>query len=176
MKRDSIIGFFLILLIFIHGCIYNKAIGVLKYPDEQQNSPYGGWIQVILKSELEILGELLAVDDNYLYIATEEMQYFKVMIKDIEKATLWYYRPDPSSFVFWTLFGSLSTLSHGTLLVFSAPMWVIGGTLSAIGYVHADKLKYPNEEIVKFKKYARYPQGFLNNQPPMVFQDISELQ
>jgi len=73
--------------------------------------------------------------------------------------------------------GALSTLSNGYLLVFTAPLWMIGGTIAAHSQYHAPIVKTPNEEWERVRPYARFPQGLPPGfvpSAPVVAQTVTE--
>jgi hypothetical protein len=57
------------------------------------------------------------------------------------------------------LLGTLSTISNGGFLIFTAPMWLIGGSLAVGGESRAPERKSPPLTWVELAPFARFPQG-----------------
>ena len=55
--------------------------------------------------------------------------------------------------------GSLLTISNGLLLVFTFPLWLIGGTVASVSRSYDPVFTYPGTPLTEFAPYARYPQG-----------------
>ena len=55
----------------------------------------------------------------------------------------------------WMLLGTLSTLSNGGFLIFTAPMWMIGGSLALGGESRAPERKNPPLSWVELATFAR---------------------
>ena len=59
----------------------------------------------------------------------------------------------------WMAGGILATLSNGGFLIFTAPMWIIGGSLTVSGEVHAAERKQPPLTWAELAAFARFPPG-----------------
>jgi hypothetical protein len=73
----------------------------------------------------------------------------------VHRITLVGYGTPVGALDVWAVAGGISTLSHGGFLLFTAPMWVIGGivatrTEKGAGMFHDDDLA---------RRFARFPQG-----------------
>jgi hypothetical protein len=66
----------------------------------------------------------------------------------------------------WGVLGTVSTLSHGLLLIVSAPLWVISSGIVAGIESNAALVDHPEEPLAAFAKFARYPQGMPVETPP----------
>jgi hypothetical protein len=58
-----------------------------------------------------------------------------------------------------TFLGTVSTISNGWFLVFTAPMWMIGGGITSSKLSYNAIVDYPRMELNRFAPFARYPQG-----------------
>jgi hypothetical protein len=87
-----------------------------------------------------------------------------------------FYRGEVGEAVGWGLSGTVSTLSHGLVLLLSAPVWLIttgtaGAIESSAGTVtyRAARGSLTAEAFAGLRKYARFPQGLPEGftlQPP----------
>lgn len=121
---------------------------------------YGGWITVHKTDKTVLRGELISVSDSGLYVMSIEQLVFAE--KDsISKAKLGKYE-ESNPVAAWGLLGTLSTLSHGFGLIFSAPVWVLTSTMMASSYSHNKIIEYPENKLADFRIYSRFPQGLSN--------------
>lgn len=157
--------------VLMSGCASNTAPqGWLPAPSDSGKVSFGGWIEVGDVSKNRIAGELIALSEENIYVLTdsslvpvprEGIQYAQVTAYNIEEET------DRLKLV--TGLGTLSTLSHGGYLVFSAPLWIIAGSATTGQFSHWPVIQYPKQPLAEMTKYARFPQGL----PPGL--DISSL-
>jgi hypothetical protein len=120
-----------------------------------QQEGYGGWIVVATRSG-SMGGELISVEPTELRMLVER-RMFRVPLSDIVTADLYLYTPE--TFGTWGALGVVSTLSHGVLLVITAPVWWIASSI--VNHVEAQHMicSYPGEEWSAFARWARFPQG-----------------
>ena len=131
--------------------------------DKAVKQPYGGYIVVTLRDGTVRKGELLAIDRNALWVLDRRHQTHSFELRAISRADLYKY--DHEGFGWWGGLGSLSTLSHGALLLISLPVWAIATMIvSSAESTHAH-LSYPDDEIKELSMWARYPQG-MPSPPP----------
>jgi hypothetical protein len=57
------------------------------------------------------------------------------------------------------LLGTLSTISNGAFLLFTAPMWIIGGSIATGARSFEPIVDYPKRDWGHLAPFARYPQG-----------------
>jgi hypothetical protein len=122
---------------------------------------HGGWIKVTTKQGPAISGELISVDASGLHILTGPQQSVLVFLPKtkIESAKLWAWETQPGGLALWGLAGTVSTISHGFFLIFSAPIWIVTTTITASVESRASQLEYPDDGWDKFSIWARFPQG-----------------
>ncbi|NNG15201.1 MAG: hypothetical protein HKM89_01890 [Gemmatimonadales bacterium] len=128
------------------------------------SDPYGAWVQMELTSagkQVPSGGELIAVALDSVFVLTPDGEFHAVARADVTRAKVAYYDSQYGTLAAWTTFGSLGTLSHGFLLVFSLPVWTIGGWAATAGQSRA-----PLAEVSEHERswddvamYARFPQG-----------------
>lgn len=149
-------------------------------PSDVPASPYGGWIQIDYRSprgELEIDGELLAIQNNHVYVLRGDAVR-PVSIDSIEQARLIYYDANASGVAGITVLGTVSTISNGFYLVLTAPMWMIFGGTTA-GLRSRDPIvDVPHATWSELIPYARFPQGlppdFMPRSAPAVVEPAAQ--
>lgn len=125
-----------------------------------ERSPRGAWVSVRLRSGGVVQGELLAVDGHRVYVERGR-HVVPIRLRDIAELDMSAYDAENGGIVAWSLFGTLSTLSHGLLLVISAPVWMLWGSATARdqdseGYEELTGLEVFPDEL---RPWARFPQG-----------------
>ncbi len=125
-----------------------------------QKSPKGAWVQVNA-GDKSVSGELMAVGKGTIAIGSED-GVVEIPVRRIRALKLSVYTSPYGVTALSTVLGMLSTPSHGIVLVFSAPIWFVSGTLitaiqSRVGYqTHSA----PTGEVLRaLRRYARFPQG-----------------
>ena len=97
---------------------------------------------------------MIAIDENTFHVFTAAGLQ-SVPRASAHRITLVGYGTPAGALAGWAVAGGISTLSHGRFLLFTAPMWAIGGivathTEKGAGMVHDDDLA---------RRFARFPQG-----------------
>ena len=59
----------------------------------------------------------------------------------------------------WTTAGIYSTISHGFRLLYSAPLWILTGSIASSSQSSKPIIKYPNSPFDNFIPFSRFPQG-----------------
>ena len=132
-------------------------------PESVTADAHGGWIVVELSGGTAIAGELIDVQPLGLHVATHGGLQFEHR-GEVLKATLYAYHPDVDNFLGWTALGVLATISNGVFLVFTAPAWLITGSLSSRAELHGVMLEYPDDaKWDALSPWARFPQGLPRN-------------
>jgi len=161
VNRSYIIGSLCLLIVLMAGCASSIAPkGWLPNPTEVQSRAFGAWMTVEHGSEVGTkisTGELIAVQESNVYLLTMDGMEV-ISIDKVQNAMLALYK-EKKRVGLWALIGTLSTLSHGIGLIFSAPTWIITGIASASGESKSGLLKYSDSSWEEIKKYARFPQG-----------------
>jgi hypothetical protein len=132
-----------------------------------QTNSRGSWITVRTKAGLQVAGELIAVDVNYVHIlapmdgGVPRLVY--TATPDIAVAELYRYTPD-GGFVAWGGLGAVSAFSHGFWIVISGPIWLITmGITAAVESRHVID-RYPDDvTLPEIAQWARFPQGMPAN-------------
>jgi hypothetical protein len=132
--------------------------------EEAQKAPRGAWIKLALTQKPSVEGELLAVHDGKIYVLTLD-GLETVNAHDVESAVLSVYEGKIGGIALHGAFGTLSTLSHGFFLIFTAPIWIISSAVatrvqSGVGYKNISQSREDYQSFVaKLRPYARFPQG-----------------
>ena len=140
------------------GCISNPDPREPNDLTFMQRQGYGGWIVVTLRDGAMLHGELLAVQSNTLYVLDPANTTQKIPLQHVEKAALYTYE-SAAGFGAWGVLGSLSTISHGFVSVFSFPIWVLVSSIAAGAESTHVRLRYPQDGVDSLAKWARFPQG-----------------
>lgn len=149
-------------------------------PDEVRSSPHGGWIEVdfaTTRGVEQIDGELLAIQNERVFVLIGDAVR-SAPIDSVRNARLTWYDSHGGGVAGLTVLGTVSTISNGFFLVFTAPMWMIGGSVAANSRYHDPILKSPEHSWDEIRPYARFPQGippgFMPTAPPVVAKTVVE--
>ena len=142
------------------ACASNTAPkGWLPTPTEAQSTAYGGWIELAYdQPERRADGELIAVSAESVWVLTGS-QGLVIPTAGVKKGKLTAYAAQKGGLSAWTVLGTISTLSNGGFLIFTAPMWMIGGSLAVGGESRAPERQHPPLAWVELAPFARFPQG-----------------
>lgn len=135
--------------------------GWLPKPAETQTSAYGGWIDLSCKESVgprRISGELISVSADSVWVLSDSGGVV-IPTSAVRDGKLTAYAAQTGELKTWTLLGTLSTISNGALLVFTAPMWILGGSLTVGGEARSPERKHPPVGWSELAPYARFPQG-----------------
>jgi len=148
--------------VLLAACATNHAPrGFLLDTREAQSQAVGGWIEVRSGSEPgagEVMGELLAATADSLWIMTSARPVV-LATAEVTSGRLVGYDAHYGQLATATVLGVLSTISNGAFLVFTAPMWLIGGTLAAASQSRVSLEELPAARWTDLARFARYPQG-----------------
>jgi hypothetical protein len=144
------------------ACASNSAPrGWLPKPAEAQAGAYGAWIELTYLNSAELRrtdGELIAVSTDSVWVLNES-QGVVIPTSTVQSGRLTAYAAQTGGLTTWTLVGTLATISNGAFLIFTAPMWLIGGSLTVGGESRAPERKHPPLTWVQLAPFARFPQG-----------------
>ena len=152
-----------LLLAPILGCAGNTAPAqFLPQPVESQSQSYGGWIELEVdtggKRVHRVEGELIAVSGNSVWVLHSGGGAV-VPTAQVKKGKLTGYRSGAGSVAAYAALGTASTLSNGVLLIFTAPLWIITGTVAANSESQQAVRKTPPLKWPALSDWARFPQG-----------------
>jgi len=146
----------------VWGCApTNAPRDWLASPEGTPRDVRGGWVKLqytsAAKAKAQISGELIAISGDSLFIANDALQ--AIALSNIKSAQLEAYRSNSAGMGGLVFLGTLSTISNGLLLIFTAPVWIIGGSIATSARSFEPIIKYPKQEWSRFSPFARYPQG-----------------
>jgi hypothetical protein len=146
----------------LSGCASSTAPkGWLPKAVEAQSAAHGGWLSLKVKDGSRGTvheGELLAIQADSIFIL-EHGACFGLPTGQVSEAKLMGYDANKGPLAAWTLFGTLSTASHGAFLIISAPVWVIAGTGATASQSRAPQTIVTPATWETARAYARFPQG-----------------
>jgi hypothetical protein len=158
----------LIVALWAAGCASTSAPrGFLPNLDAMGQNVHGGWAECTLMGGVAA-GELLAVDADSVWLLSGG-RLRVVPMHRVSSMFVTGYNADYGAMAIWTVLGTASTLSHGLVLVLSAPVWLIVGTISTVSYSYISRESVTRREldepvaaaraIDRLRIYARFPQG-----------------
>lgn len=155
-----------LLAINISSCSTPKYLPSSDQIDVNQN---GSYITVTLHQTenipselLNYDGELIAIDSNQIILlSATKKQCISIRIKDNDRFKLRYAKPKHYGKLIPVY--TLSTLSHGIFLIFTAPINLIVTTAVAISGENDFQYNKRNMTYEKLKMFARFPQGIPHN-------------
>lgn len=160
----------LALLIALNGCrtVYAPLGKMPKSPAEFVKSGKGGWLTLRLKAPHIDAGkmkggEFLWQDEGNIYLLNDSVLAYPKQAIDLAVIELMEKRP----YAGWWILGSVSTLSHGFVLIFSFPLWQVVGIPSTVGELWHDvyKQEKPDESYWQgINVLARFPGGLEENE------------
>jgi hypothetical protein len=148
------------LLCLMGACASNSAPPHwLPKPAQATSEVYGGWIELeVLKGARRIEGELLAVSDDSVWILARGGGQV-VATARVKGGKLTGYQSAAGSVATYTVLGTLSTVFNGFGLAFTAPMWILGGSIAAGSEARAAVRRVPPLRWKDLAPWARFPQG-----------------
>ena len=157
-----------LLLAFFAGCYTVDLPERLPDAEEAMLATTGSWIVLYDSTKLvpsaKHEGEFIAISNDSVFlfsasglqgIQKQRISIGKLFVSDPPVTT--------GGLVAWVMLGTLSTASHGVGLVFTAPAWLIIGSISAgaaASSIDAGDLQYPARTWAELTAFARFPQGF----------------
>ena len=156
-------GISLLCIALVLSCAMSQApSGFLPTAEDAQRDANGGWIVVHIKNGWSYAGELIAISKDEVDVleqAAPTSRLVRLPMSSIEKMHFESYRTQAGKLSLWTALGALSTFGNGKFLVFTAPLFIIFGTMTAAVESRAAFLEYPGAEFADAWKFARFPQG-----------------
>ncbi len=161
--------------ILISGCATTYAPSDwLPDRDEIQKEAYGGWMTLFVQpdslieqdSYLQYDGEFISSDENNVYLLADSL--YIIFKENINSGILEIDDKNSVEYGLWTFGGTISTISNGYYLIFTAPFWLLVGIPSTVGESNRDKYEYEEENPDSLywediQKFARFPQGLPEN-------------
>lgn len=135
--------------------------GFLPNKVEAQRQAFGGWVDLVFVGEPEdgnIAGELIAASADSLWVMSRSMVVV-VPVEAVASGQLAGYDSESGQVGGATALGVISTIANGAFLVFTAPMWLIGGSIAANSQGKVGLEDLPPMQWAELGRFARFPQG-----------------
>jgi len=155
------------LLLLTSACFRTTAPrGWLPTAAQAQREAFGGWIKVdyttgVAKRTVE--GELIAATPDSMHVLTSD-SIVALPTGALISGTLTAFDVQLRTLKVWTLVGAVAAVSHGFVLILSAPAWVIAGTTATAAASRAPRVESTNPALLR--AYARFPQGIPSSVDP----------
>jgi hypothetical protein len=160
-------------LVTAAGCAsYTAPPGYLPTASAAPFDIHGGWIDVLTRTPdgpERVSGELIAVTADSIWVLSPDGTRV-VPTAAIRSGELVGWDGQAGTVGAATVIGTLSTISNGYYLVFTAPTWVLVGTVAAINQSNLPIQELPVADWSALRPFARFPQGL----PPGI--DLDGLQ
>jgi hypothetical protein len=144
------------------ACASNTAPpGFLVTPVEAESAAYGGWIELTLIRDIQGKqprgeGELLAAGADSVWVLTPQGGVV-IPTAMVSEGKLTAYQG--ASAAGWTALGVVSTASNGLLLIITAPLWILTGTIAGASDSYIPQHRAPPRAWADLAAFARFPQG-----------------
>lgn len=159
-RHDTVLGIAGVAL--LTACASNIAPpGFLPKPDQMQTDAYGGWIELRYQQdgrERRGAGELIAVTQDSVWVL-EQAGGVVLATSAVRTGKLTAYTSGVGKVATFTLLGVLSTASNGVVLILTAPLWIITGTVAGVTESHAPERRAPPLGWRDLATFARFPAG-----------------
>lgn len=142
-----------------------SASGCLHNPDPSprsmaavQSDAHGGFAVVSVAGQQAHYGELIAIGPSGVWVLGGGL-LVHTPLESVSALEIHPYDVEIGGVVGWGLLGTLSTISHGFLLVLSAPVWLVTTSITAAAHSRTARERYTGDNWPAFAKWARFPQG-----------------
>lgn len=157
--RPRVVG---LLVAAIWACAGNTAPReFLVSPSRGQTDAFGGWIELeyLRDGRTEHLdGELLAVRADSVWVLGPSGAIV-LATAPVRRGKLTAYHAQAGQVAALTGLGVVSTISNGLFLVFTAPMWIVVGSVTAGSQSREPVSEAPPLPWADLSLFARFPQG-----------------
>jgi hypothetical protein len=145
------------------GCAsHNAPSGFLSKARESGSDPFGAWIDLkvlpVAGERGRVQGELLAVTADSLWVLQADGGTV-LRTQAVIEGQLTAYDSEAGQVGAATALGTVSTVSNGAFLVFTAPMWLIAGPITTSGQAKVPIKELPPLRWTDLAAHARFPQG-----------------
>lgn len=173
---------FTLLIMLLSGCSsINAPYGWLPDNPDSNNLNNGGWLYIEINKSAKnvtfldmdssmksitgietLAGEFISYENNNVYLMSRNNKLCIIPIKEIRYSCLELTEKNTGAIVGLGLLGTISTISNGWFLIFTAPVWLITTIASAASEASRDNYceNYPkNNYWHNINKFSRFPQG-----------------
>ncbi len=156
-RRGVLVG-----ALVLGACAGNSApAGFLPTPRAAEMEAWGGWIELQYTQDGSarfVAGELIAASGDSVWILGPSGGAV-VPTASVRSGQLTGYAAQPDRVAGTAALGTLSTISNGVFLIFTAPLWIITGTVAAASQSRAPVRRVPPLAWSDLSAFARFPQG-----------------
>ena len=128
---------------------------------QAQTEAYGGWIELRYLEggrERRAEGELIAVTQDTVWVLGDSGGV-ALATGAVRRGKLTAYTAGTGAVAGYTALGVVSTISNGVLLIFTAPLWIVTGTVAGANQSYAPERRVPPLTWADLGVFARFPQG-----------------
>lgn len=156
----SISYILLIALLMFSACKVARAPdGNVSKRTKIDKTSFGGYIR-INAGEQNVEGEFIGTRNNTVVVITSSSEVHEIPLGEVSSCTLIIHKVTPEMITFGGIMGIASTASNGYFLIFTAPTWLLGTSISAPTESKRNNVvKYPEESWEEIDKFARFPGG-----------------
>ncbi len=126
--------------------------------------PVRGFDVVVTTVSGPVEGELLAVDEDALWVRTVGGRSVPIARRGVTRVRVQVEDTSGGPLGAWTATGTLLTASHGLMLAFTAPLWLLVGIPASVLETASGRADVEPRDFDRLHEYARFPQG----PPPML--------
>ena len=159
-SKRAVVAGSMVLIALQAGCFYSTAPRrFLPDAEQSQRDAFGSWIRLEEPGERKTRvteGELIAAHADTVFVMTES-GLRAVAAAGVKKVTLTAYDSHMGDIAGWATLGTLATVSHGVVLILTAPTWIIAGSFATASVSKAPRVE--SKQPTELRKYARFPQG-----------------
>jgi hypothetical protein len=156
----------LLVLALLPGCLAtaprmrSEKLGTPAEGFELSDVPVLGYqVRVVPQMGPDVTGELLGVDGEHVFVLDGRGVRI-IHLTDLRQVYVDVMNSSNGVVgAVATGVGTVSTISHGILLVLSAPAWAVLGTAAAVAASAAQRAEFSRASINLLRDYARFPQG-----------------
>jgi hypothetical protein len=162
---------FLLLAATLGGCVHlrpllprEEARGVATAASIEEVPTCGHQVTVSLVNQQVVEGELIAADATALHVLDAD-RLASIAAAEIDRVTVRVLPNRSGGIAGVTVLGTISTVSNGYFLLFTAPLWIISGTAAGTNAITRSFEVAPPADPA-LPAYARFPQGLPPGWPP----------
>ncbi len=162
---------FLLLAAALGGCAHQRPLlpreearGGATAASIEEVPTCGHQVTVSLKNQQVVEGELIAADATALHVLDAD-RLASIAAAEIDRVTVRVLPNSSGSVAGAMVLGTISTVSNGYFLVFTAPLWIISGIAAwNVASTRSSEVATPADPALP--AYARFPQGMPPGWPP----------
>jgi hypothetical protein len=130
---------------------------------ETVTCPRGAWIRIEYTAEAahrKVQGELIAVDPTAVHVLDPAGELIAVPTAWVTGGRAAVHTNVAGALALWGVLGTASTVSHGLLLIWTAPLlWLHVAIVLPVQESRAGLLEIPPHDWGLLRPWARFPQG-----------------